>query len=83
MQAAAEEGQKVADKLRAAGKEQDALEVERLVKVCVDVADGKVSGAELDKAIDDVKAEIDKLKADGMPDEAKELEVMQEMYHLR
>ena len=41
-------------------------------------ADGKVSGEELDKAIEDTKAEIAKLKAAGL---TKEAEALEEMLH--
>ena len=77
-QSAVAEGQALAAQLRAEGLEEDALEVERLTRICEDVLAGKVKGAELDQAIEDCKVEIAKLRAAGKEDEAVKLEHMLE-----
>ena len=69
-------GHKLADELRAAGKDKEAREVERITGLCEDVAAGKLEGEALDKAIDDTKAAIAELRAAGLEDEAKALEEM-------
>ena len=71
-------GYKLADELRAAGKDKEAREVERITLLCEDVAAGKLEGDALDKAIDDTKKAIEELRAAGLEDEAKALEAMLE-----
>ena len=43
----------------------DARAVERIMKLCEDVLAGRVKGEELDKAIEDVKVEVAKLRVKG------------------
>ena len=74
-------GHKLADELRAAGKDKEAREVERITLLCEDVAAGKLEGDALDKAIDDTKKAIEKLRAAAffrLEGEAKALEAMLE-----
>ena len=45
-------------------------------RVCEDVGSGKVSGEELDRAVEDTKAAIAELREAGLEKEAEKLETM-------
>jgi len=84
LKAAASEAQALADELRTMGLEEDAIEVERIGGVCLDIAAGKLSGNDLDNAVADCKIEIEKLRKGGHEKQAKKLEhIMEKMQAAR
>ena len=71
---AAAAGEQLIEELKKAGLGDDAAEVEKIMKAADDVGHGTLSDEDLDKAIDNTKAEIAKLKAEGHPEEAEKLQ---------